>query len=255
MDYQRLKVWTENRVGWLAYAHPPVNAFDWLMVEEVATALDQLIGDDEVRVIVFSSTVEKYFSAGADIREFDDMPKERMERWVDLCHAIVRRLRESEKPVLAAIHGTAVGGGLEMTLHADLRFAASDARLGQPEIAIGFIPPIAATQALARLMGRPRAIRYLYDGALLPAAEALAQGIVEELVPPEGLHAHVQAYAEGLAGKPAPALAAIRRCMIAATSLSWEEGLAVERAEVVRLAQTEEFAAGVKAFLARRKGG
>jgi enoyl-CoA hydratase/carnithine racemase len=254
MEFERLEVTVKNRVGWLAYAHPPVNAFDWLMVEEVIAALDRLLGDEEVRVIVFASALEKYFSAGADIREFDRMPAEDMERWVDLCHDIVRRLRGSEKPVLAAIHGTAVGGGLEMTLHADLRFAAEDARFGQPEIAIGFIPPIAATQALARLMGRPRAIRYLYDGALLPAGEALAQGIVDELVPAAELQGHVQAYAEGLAAKPAPALAAIRRCMIAATSLPWEEGLAIERAEAVRLSQTEEFAAGVKAFLARGRG-
>ena len=96
----------------------------------------------------------------------------------------MRLLRGSPKPLLAAINGTAVGGGLEMTLHCDLRFAATDARLGQPEINIGFIPPIATTQALARLIGRPRAIRYLYDGSLVPAAEALDWGLVDELVEP-----------------------------------------------------------------------
>ena len=74
--------------------------------------------------------------------------------WAQRCHELARMLRDSAKPLLAAIHGTAVGGGLEMTLHCDLRFAATDARLGQPEIRIGFIPPIATTQALARLIER-----------------------------------------------------------------------------------------------------
>lgn len=254
MAYERLEVWRENRVGWLAFANPPVNAFDWQMVGEVNAALDELTADAEVRVIVFASAVETYFSTGANLAEFDGITAEAMDEWIGICHGIMRRLRDSEKPVLSAIHGTAVGGGLEMTLHGDVRFAADDARFGQPEIAIGFIPPIASTQILARLMGRPAAIRYLYDGALIPAAEALRLGIVDELVPAAELRAHVQAYAEGLAAKPAPALAAIRRCMIAATSAGWEEGVAIERAEAVRLSQTPEFAAGVKAFLARRKG-
>ncbi len=107
-----------------------------------------------------------------------------MRSWATRCHEIVHLLRASSKPLLAALHGTAVGGGLEMTLHCDLRFAASDARFGQPEIRIGFIPPIGTTQALARLIGRPRAIRYLYDGGLVPAAEALDWGLVDELVEP-----------------------------------------------------------------------
>src|SRR4029078_7404689 len=134
-----------------------------------------------------------------------------MLRWAERCHEIVRLLRGSPKPLLAAINGTAVGGGLEMTLHCDLRFAATDARLGQPEINIGFIPPIATTQALARLIGRPRAIRYLYEGGLVPAGEALKGGVWTELVEPAALGAHVQAYAETLAAKSPAALAAIRR--------------------------------------------
>src|SRR5258707_7542756 len=124
-----------------------------------------------------------------------------MRQWATRCHDIVRLLRGSPKPLLAAINGTAVGGGLEMALHCDLRFAAMDAKLGQPEIRIGFIPPIATTQALARLIGRPRAIRYLYDGGLVPAPEALQWGLVDELVEPAELRARVQAYAETLAAK------------------------------------------------------
>ncbi|MCW5747315.1 MAG: enoyl-CoA hydratase/isomerase family protein, partial [Alphaproteobacteria bacterium] len=165
---------------------------------------------------------------------------------------IARLLRGSPKPLLAAIHGTAVGGGLEMTLHCDLRFAADNARLGQPEIRIGFIPPIATTQALARLIGRPRAIRYLYDGRLLDAAEALSWGLVDEVVPAADLRRRVQDYAEQLVAKPADALAAIRRTVTLGGGLSFEEGMALELDTVAALADTPDFAEGVDAFLAKR---
>jgi enoyl-CoA hydratase/carnithine racemase len=157
----------KNQVGWLEFHRPPVNAFTREMVDEVHDTLAATLEDPAVRVIVLASAVERYFSAGADLNVFKGMTGEGMRVWANRCHDIVRLLRGSPKPLLAAINGTAVGGGPEMTLHCDLRFAASDARLGQPEINIAFIPPIATTQALARLIGRPRAIRYLYDGALI----------------------------------------------------------------------------------------
>jgi enoyl-CoA hydratase/carnithine racemase len=176
-----------------------------------------------------------------------------MRRWAERCHEIVRLLRGSPKPLLAAINGTAVGGGLEMTLHCDLRFAATDARLGQPEINIGFIPPIATTQALARLIGRPRAIRYLYDGNLVQATEALEWGLVDELVEPGTLRARVQAYGEELANKSPAALAAIRRTVTLGGGMTFEDGMAFELKTVVELAGTPDFAEGVDAFLTKRQ--
>lgn len=241
-----------GRVGWLAYNRPPVNAFNRQMVEEVAAAFDALHADPAVRVIVFASALPRYFSSGADLKVFRAMRLEDFRSWVALCHDIARRLRASEKPLLAAIAGTAVGGGLEMTLHCDLRFAAMDARLGQPEIAIGFIPPIAATQALARLIGRPQAIRYLYDGELLSAETALKIGLVDQLCPPDRLHDEVQAYAESLAEKPRAALAAIRQCVTLGGGMTFEQGMALEAGWAARLAESADFAEGIAAFLEKR---
>lgn len=166
--------------------------------------------------------------------------------------ALARLLRGSPKPMLAAIHGTAVGGGLETTLHCDLRFAATDARFGQPEIAIGFIPPIATIQALVRLIGRPRALRYLYDGTLIGADQALDWELVSELVEPTKLRAHVQAYAERLAEKSPAALAAIRRTITLGGGMTFEDGLACELDAVTGLGADPDFAEGVDAFLAKR---
>ena len=210
----------ENHVGWLEFNRPPVNAFTREMVDEVHDTLAATLADPAVRVLALASAVEHYFSAGADLNVFKGMTGEGMRAWANRCHDIVRLLRGSPKPLLAAINGTAVGGGLEMTLHCDLRFAASDARLGQPEINIGFIPPIATTQALARLIGRPRAIRYLYDGKLISAEEAHDWGLIDELVDPASLHERVQAYAEQLATKSPSALAAIRRTVTLGGGLS-----------------------------------
>ena len=242
----------DRHVGWLEFNRPPVNAFTREMVDETHDAIVAALGDPAVRVLVLASAIPRYFSAGADLHVFKDIGQDGMRGWAERCHEIVRLLRGSPKPLLAAINGTAVGGGLEMTLHCDLRFAATDARLGQPEINIGFIPPIATTQALARLIGRPRAIRYLYDGTLVPAAAALDWGLVDELVEPKKLRAHVQAYAEELAAKSATALAAIRRTVTLGSGMSFDDGLAYELDTVVELAGTPDFAEGVDAFLAKR---
>jgi enoyl-CoA hydratase len=243
----------ERSVGWLEFNRPPVNAFTREMVDEVHDALAATLANPAVRVVVLASAVDRYFSAGADLNVFKGIGQDGMRRWATRCHDIVRLLRGSPKPLLAAINGTAVGGGLEMTLHCDLRFAATDARLGQPEIKIGFIPPIATTQALARLIGRPRAIRYLYDGGLASADEALAWGLVDELVEPAALRSRVQTYAEELAGKSPTALAAIRRTVTLGGGMTFEEGMAYEMDTVVALAATPDFAEGVEAFLGKRE--
>ena len=252
MSYNFLKLRIQNRAGWIEYNRPPINSFNWEKLREVPAALDDLLNDPQVRVIVFASANEKYFSTGADLNVFDGIGTAGMTEWVSICHGLVSKMRHSPKPVLAAIHGVAAGGGLEMVLHCDIRFASSDARLGQPEINIGFIPPVGTTQALARLIGRPRAIRYLYEGTLVSAEEALAMGLVDLIFPPDHLHAEVQTYAESLAQKPAKALAAIRRTITEGGAVSFEEGLKMEYQIAVNLSGTKDFSEGIRAFLEKR---
>ena len=140
-----------------------------------------------------------------------------------------------------------------MVLHCDIRFAASNARLGQPEINIGYIPPVGATQALVRLIGRSRALKYLYDGALVSADEALAMGLVDLIYPSEQLQEEVQAYAESLAQKPADALAAIRRTITEGGGMSFDDGLKLEFETAVNLAGSKDFSEGTRAFLEKRE--
>jgi enoyl-CoA hydratase len=253
MNYQYLRIRTENRVGWLEYNRPPINAFNWEMLREMPAALEELEKDSQVRVIVVASAIEEYFNTGADVRVFDGIDERGISEWVTICHSIASLMRGSEKPLLAAIQGVAIGGGLEMVLHCDIRFAASDARLGQPEINIGYIPPVGATQALARLLGRPRALKYLYDGTLVSAEEALALGLVDIIHSPERLHEKVQTYAETLTQKPAKALSAIRHTIIQGGGMTFDEGLKLEFETAVNLAATKDFSEGIRAFLEKRE--
>jgi enoyl-CoA hydratase/carnithine racemase len=252
-SFEQVRVSATAGVGWLEFDRPPVNAFDQAMVEEVAAGFAELIGRDDVAVVVLASANERYFSAGADLEVFAGIDEAGMDRWCGLVHHVVDVLRGSPKPLLAAIGGVAVGGGLEMTLHCDVRFATRTARLGQPEVNINFIPPVGATQALVRLIGRPRALRYLYEGELLGAEEALAIGLVDELVEEGELRSVVQAYGERLATKPPEALAAIRATITHGGSVDFSEGLALERERAVELAGTANFAEGVRAFLDKRE--
>jgi enoyl-CoA hydratase/carnithine racemase len=250
--FQHVEVERAEGIGWLRYRRPPVNAVDWDMLCELPRALESLIAAPDARVIVVASALDRYFSSGADLRSFDAWRGPRMREWVTVCHRIVALLRASPKPLLAAINGVAVGGGVEIAWHCDVRFAAADARIGQPEINIAYLPPIGATQALARLVGRNRALRFLYEGELLAAAEAQALGLVDFVAPPEELQARVADYARRLAAKPANAMSAIRRCVTLGGALSFEEGLDLELAEAIALAESPNFAEGIAAFRAKR---
>jgi enoyl-CoA hydratase/carnithine racemase len=253
MTYKHVRLDVRNTVGWFRFDRAPVNAVDWEMLGELQPAFEDLCARPEVRVVVIATAIDRYFSTGADIAAFAGAPAERMDQWVEATHRLASSIRAADKPVLAAIRGVAVGGGLEMSLHADLRFAASDARLGQPEINIAFIPPVAGTQALVRLVGRSQAFQMLYGGELMDARTALSIGLVDVVCEPDALEDDVQGYGERLASKPANALATIRRCLVDGGSTTFDGGLAIEREQAAGLTRHPNFQIGVKAFLEKIK--
>jgi enoyl-CoA hydratase/carnithine racemase len=124
--------------------------------------------------------------------------------------------------------------------------------IGQPEIKIAFLPPIGATQALARLAGRSRALQFLYDGDLLSAHQAREMGLVDHVIPSGHLRDEVRAYAVKLSNKPANALAAIRRCVTEGGTLPFNDGLLIEFEEAVRPSESPNFEEGISAFLEKR---
>lgn len=253
MTYRFLKVEIQGPAAWIEYDNPPRNAVNWELLQELPLAIRSSELDPTIRVIVIASHLEQYFSVGADLSLFDGIDQEGMRRWMEHCHGLVHEMRRASKPLLAAIAGIAVGAGFEATLHCDLRFAADTARFGQPEINIGLLPGVGATQALARLIGRPRAIRFLYDGTLIDAQEALSIGLADFVVPATRLRQEVQKYAEMLSGKPKEPLAAIRKTITLGSGVAFDAGLALELESEVELAGTENFREGIAAFRAKRQ--
>ena len=252
MDFKNVIVRVENQVGWLEYNRPPVNAVHWGMLKEMPQAFQSLLEDDGVRVIVIASALEKYFSTGADLQVFAEIDVKGMREWMTIVHTLVKTLRASPKPLLTAIHGTAVGLGAELVMHCDQRFAASNARFGQPEININIVPGVGTTQSLARLLGRTKAIRFLYDGAFISAQEALAIGMVDEIVDPGELRETVQKYGETLVNKPPEGLAAIRQTITSGMDLPFDDGLKIEFERILELVETANFKEGISAFLEKR---
>jgi len=243
----------QGPAAWIEYANPPRNAINWEMLEELPQIIQRCNLDPAVRVIVIASSIEEYFSVGADLALFDGIDQQGMRRWMEHCHALVHEMRRSTKPLLASISGVAVGAGFEATFHCDVRFAADSARFGQPEINIGLLPGVGATQGLARMLGRTRAIRLLYEGTLIDATEALSIGLVDVVVPSDQLRNEVQGYAEMLAGKPREALSAIRRTITLGSGVEFDEGLALELETEVELAATDNFREGIAAFRDKRQ--
>lgn len=252
MTYQYVDLDVRGPVGWYRFNRSPRNSVDWDMLYELIPAFDELVERADVKVIVIASALDDYFNTGADVSSFRGVTGERMRDWVTETQKLARTIRASPKPILAAINGVAVGGGLEMALHADLRFVAAAARLGQPEINIGFIPPVGGTQGLVRLVGRSHAFRMLYGGDLMDAETARAIGLADFIVAPGELQGEVQSYGETLAGKPANVLTAIRRCLIDGGGRSFDEGLDIEKDQAFALVDHENFQEGVSAFLEKR---
>lgn len=253
MSFEFIDLEVRDQVGWYRFNRPPRNSVHREMFQELTPAFEDLIDRADVKVIVIASALGGFFNTGADVGTFAATEPAGMREWVEQTHRLAAIIRGCPKPVLAAINGVAVGGGLEMSLHADLRFAAADARLGQPEINIAFIPPIAGTQGLVRLVGRSNAFRILYEGELLDAEAAKDIGLVDFIVPPEDLAAEVHDYAVRLAAKPGNALASIRRCLVEGGAMAFEDGAAIEKTEALALVEHPNFNEGVTAFLEKRK--
>ncbi|MEP7384202.1 MAG: enoyl-CoA hydratase-related protein [Gemmatimonadota bacterium] len=210
-----------------------------------------LSDDPTVRVIVVTGAGEKSFVAGADIAEFASrtpVDQYRAMRMPSPLEAIER----SPKPVIAAINGYCLGGGLELAMACDFRIAAEHATFGQPEINLGIIPGGGGTQRLPRLIGLGYAMRMILSGESIGAAEALRIGLVEEVVPRERLDARVLEIARGIASKSPVALAAAKEATRAALQTPLSEGLRVETGLYLMAFASADKVEGVQAFLEKR---
>jgi enoyl-CoA hydratase len=217
----------------------------------IIAALDALERDAAVRVVIVTGAGDKAFIAGADIAEFEGRaPVDQfrvMSEW-----SVYQAADRFPKPIIAAINGFCLGGGCEFAMACDIRIAADNATLGQPEINLGIIPGGGGTQRLPRLVGLGSAFRLLYTGDLIDAAEALRIGLVDQVVPAAELVTQVRALAERIATKSPVALSLMKEAVRASVRSPLEEGLRQEITLFGLAFSSEDKKEGVAAFLAKR---
>jgi enoyl-CoA hydratase len=234
---------------------PKANAMSPAFVHRIADAVEELGADDSVRCIVLASALERFFMAGADIGMMaggemgpggDAEQGPFLERF-----GVPERV---PKPVIAAVGGHALGGGCELALCCDYRLMVDDGRstIGLTETSLGIIPGAGGTQRLPRLVGRARGLQMIFEASRLRAPEALAIGLVDAALPPQGFEAAVLGRARSLAGMATRALGLAKRAVLQGLDATLDEGLRVEQRAFVEVFQTADAAEGLQAFLAKR---
>ena len=228
-----------------------LNALDVATLTELRDRLRELAGDDEVRCVVLTGAGEKAFVAGADIKYMSGLDVEAAKAWGALGHEAGRLLETMPKPTIAAVNGFALGGGCELALACDLRYASSRAKLGQPEITLGIIPGWGGTQRLARATSLGFARELIYTGRLVDAEEALARGLVEAVHDP--VLEKALATARLLASKSPVALRAAKDLVNRALQGDHAANLAAEGDWFGELFASEDAKEGLAAFVEKRE--
>jgi enoyl-CoA hydratase len=240
-------------VGTIRLDRPKMNALNVQVQEEIRAAALEATGSDEVRAVVIYGG-ERVFAAGADIKEMADMSYADMAKRSGPLQSSLSAVAEIPKPTVAAITGYALGGGCELALCADYRIAAEDAKLGQPEILLGIIPGAGGTQRLSRLIGPSKAKDLIYSGRFVDAAESLAIGLVDKVVPAASVYEEAVAWASQFARGAAMALRAAKQSIDSGLGVDLTTGLEIERQQFAALFATEDRAIGMKSFVENGPG-
>ena len=242
----------EDGVLTLTISRPEaLNALNRQVIDALAAAIEAAQDNADVRVIVLTGAGEKAFVAGADIKEFADFDRAQGEELARRGQRnLFDRVEQSRKPVVAAINGFALGGGLELAMAAHVRVASTNARMGLPEVSLGVIPGYGGTQRLAQIVGKGKAMEMVLTGGMIPADDALQCGLVNQVVEPELLLETAQILASKMAKNAPTALAAALDSVLAGYS---RDGFAVEIERFGTCFTTDDFKEGTTAFLEKRK--
>jgi enoyl-CoA hydratase/carnithine racemase len=250
-EFVRLEV--ADGIGTIRLDRPKVNALNDQLTAELAAAASEAENTEEVRAVILYGG-EKVFAGGADIAEMAEADYAAMAAWSGRLQAALSRVASIGKPVVAAITGYALGGGLELALAADFRVAGENARLGQPEILLGIIPGAGGTQRLPRLVGPAKAKDLIFTGRMVKAAEAHAIGLVDLVAPDESVYQAALDLVRRYATGPALALRAAKQAIDYGLGVDLATGLEIERVQFAALFSTEDQRAGMRSFLENGPG-
>jgi len=254
--WQNIQAETSDKIAVLTIDHPPVNSFNAQVVTELEQAIDELTADDEVKVIIITGGGKNAFVAGADIPEIKELfqtpDAANATEFVERAHRTFLKIERSIKPVIAAINGFCLGGGMELAMACHMRICSDKARLGQPEINLGIIPGWGGTQRLPRLANKGKAIELILTGDMISAQEAYRLGLVNKVVPDGSALEEAQDLARKIASKSKFPIAAAMRAITKGLELSLEDGLKLEAEQFAVLRGKRDPIEGINAFLEKR---
>ena len=243
----------DTGVGTIRLDRPKENALNRQMVGEIDSAVTQARSDDKVRAVIVWGGQE-VFAAGADIKEMAGLNPVSMYVYIEEFQDTFTRLAELPKPTIAAINGYALGGGCELALACDIRIAADDAQLGQPEILLGVMPGAGGSQRLPRLVGGGRAKEIIFTGRFVAAAEACEMGLVNRVEPADGVYEAAVKLAERLSAGPPIALRMAKQAIDRGMQTDITSGLVIERQAFSALFATEDQQMGMESFVQNGPG-
>ncbi|WP_286734167.1 MULTISPECIES: enoyl-CoA hydratase/isomerase family protein [Sphingobacterium] len=253
VQYSNLKYAIKDSIGYVIInREPQLNALDQETLDELQDIFKHFNSDDHVRGIILTGAGHKAFAAGADIKEFTDLSVIQA-RWLsERGHIIFTDLIEaSPKPVIAAINGYALGGGLEMALACHIRIASESAKMGLPEVSLGLIPGYGGTQRLPKLIGKGQAMQMILTGDMIDAQRAYELGLVNEVIAQDKLIARAEEILQKIFTRSRVAVANAIAAINAAEDKQ-QNGNKVEMDAFGHLFGTDDFKEGVSAFLAKR---
>ncbi len=253
MNYENLLLSLNNRILRITInRESKLNALNKLTLAELHAALSDAFNNPEVGGIILTGAGPKAFVAGADISEFADLNTDEGRIFAqEGHHKVFDRMHASEKPIIAAINGFALGGGLELAMACHIRIASENARLGLPEVTLGLIPGYGGTQRLSQLVGRGRALEMILTADMITAAKALEIGLVNEVVAPENLLAAAEEKMNKILSRAPIAVGAAINAVNASLT-DGVNGFEEEINQFARCFDTADFKEGVSAFLEKR---
>jgi len=254
MGFKNLQIETADGVAVLTINSPrTLNALNSDVLGELECALYELNLDDTVKAVILTGAGEKAFVAGADIREMAAMSAHEGHRFGLKGQRVMMLIEKMAKPVIAAVNGYALGGGLELALACDFIYASDRAKVGFPEVTLGIMPGFGGTQNLARLIGPNRAKEMIFTGRMVDAARALAWGIVNEVVPHDELLARARETAAVISGVGALGVTYAKDAIANGLNMGKEDGFRYEASLFGVLFATEDQKEGMGAFVEKRK--
>ena len=253
-DYELVKVDIVDGVATMTLNRPPLNALNAELGLQIGLCADELAMDDEVRAVVLTGG-DKHFAAGADIKMMVEMNAVVIAKFVGRLQESFTKVESIPKPVIAAINGFALGGGCELAICADWRYAHEDAKIGQPEILLGIIPGAGGTQRLPRLIGPAKAKEIIYSGRFYSAQDCYEMGLVQKVVAgDESVIEYAQKIASKYAKGAAVALAMAKKSINKGMECSIEEGLIIEAQSMSLCFASEDQKIGMRTFLEEGPG-